>query len=154
MFNFSCLAGQNQNTMKKYLFPHSAQKIAIVVFVATLLTMFVMTFILARNQVSYNRTITSILGITLQLSLLVAILSKEKIEDEFISSVRLKAISIAAVLGFVYIIILNIIQMLLPTEAYLPFKEWRINHFWNGRLYMHLALLYFVILKISLRKNR
>jgi hypothetical protein len=140
--------------MKKYLFPHSAQRIAIAIFVTSMLTMYVMTFVLLWNHISYSRTLISVLGVTSQLSLLVAILSKEKIEDEFISSLRLNAVSIAAVLGFVYIIILNVIQMVLPAEAYISFKEWRMNHFWNGRLYMSLAILYFIILKVSLRKNR
>ena len=145
--------------MKKYLFPHGAQRIAIAIFVTSMLTMFVMTFVLLWNHISYSsisysRTLISVLGVTSQLSLLVAILSKEKIEDEFISSLRLNAVSIAAVLGFVYIIILNVIQMVLPAEAYISFKEWRMNHFWNGRLYMSLAILYFIILKVSLRKNR
>ena len=145
--------------MKKYLFPHGAQRIAIAIFVTSMLTMFVMTFVLLWNHISYSsisysRTLISVLGVTSLLSLLVAILSKEKIEDEFISSLRLNAVSIAAVLGFVYIIILNVIQMVLPAEAYISFREWRMNHFWNGRLYMSLAILYFIILKVSLRINR
>lgn len=138
--------------MTRYLFPHKVQKISMLVFLIDILVMCAILSYGVHHQ-PIGMKIESVLVIIMYLSIFVCVFSKEKIEDEFISSLRLKSLAIVSFLGFAFIIILDIVHVLLPYEGFLAMKEWRIDHFWNGNYYVDLAILYFIILKISIKAN-
>ena len=102
------------------------------------------------GDLAVRRVLVSVLAILFYISVFCCIFSREKREDEYIASMRLRAVAIVA---FLAVILLNIIQVSLPTERYSAFKEWRQRALWDGRLIIELAILYFVIFKSSIDKK-
>ena len=143
--------------MNKLLFPHWVQKVAIWVCIALLAVVFYLTFRAVASDferdIVSSRAQVSILVTLFYTSIFCCIFSREKREDEFISSMRLRAVAIVAFIAFLSVIVMNVVHVSLPTEKYDAFKEWRMESFWNGKYIMDLAVLYFLIFKLSISRK-
>lgn len=142
--------------MTHNLLPHKYQKPALVTFLVCLV-LIIGSSIFSVHETAFGafleRTAPQvILIVLLYASLLATIFSKEKIEDEMITAMRLHSAAFAFLVGFGIIAILNIIQAILPDAAYSALKEWRTSCFWNGNAVMYFILLYFIIFKIKVWK--
>jgi hypothetical protein len=142
--------------MNNYLLPHKIQKIAIGVFfvdlfalIATLLSTF------WKTPIVLGVSGQSILVIILYLSVFFCVISREKIENDEVVSLRSKSLIAVSLLGLALVTLLNIVQLLLPfqSDSYLAMKEWRMEHFWTGNYYVGLAILYLINLKIHIKKT-
>ena len=69
------------------------------------------------------------------------------------SSIPNFSFAIVAFIAFFSVIVLNIVQALLPEDSFNAFKEWRKESFWNGKYIMDLAVLYFLIFKLSISRK-
>lgn len=137
----------------KYLFPHKAQIVSFLILLIDLFAILTLVSISVINNSPTGEHLQSLLLIVAYLAIFVCVFSREKIEDEFISSLRLNSIGMVSCIAFIFIITLNIIQLVLPHDGFLAMKEWRMNLFWNGNFFIILAVLYLLILKISIRCN-
>lgn len=66
----------------------------------------------------------------------------------------MKCVTIISSIGFLFIIMLNVFQLLVPHDQYASIKQWRMDFFWNGSFVINLAVLYYLVFKISARKYR
>ena len=81
-------------------------------------------------------------------------LFREKYEDDNISRLRMKCVAVISAIGFSFIIMLNVFQLLVPYDQFDAIKQWRMDFFWNGNFVINLAILYYIIFKITARKYR
>ena len=139
--------------MNTLLFPHWVQKVAIWVCFITFILFFATIFLSLNLDFKVGRLFDSVMVTIIYLSIFCCIFSREKREDEFISSMRLRSVAIVAFIAFLMVVVLNIVQAFLPVEMYDSFKEWRKNTFWNGEPIMDLAILYFLIFKLSISRK-
>ena len=139
--------------MNNFPLPHKFQKIAMVVFIVNLLIAIALISSSVFNGTTTARILQSLIVIIFYLSILCCLFSQEKVEDEYISSLRLRTISIVAFIGLAIIVFLNFYQSLLPTDKFEALKAWRKDHFWNGNYVLYMAVLYFVIFKFSTKLN-
>ena len=142
--------------MNKLLFPHWVQKVAIWVCFALLAMLFYVFYTMTSDvegSVFSSRAQVSVVAILFYSSIFCCIFSREKREDEFISSMRLRAVAIVAFIAFLSVIVMNIVHVSLPTEKYDAFREWRKESFWNGNWIMDFAILYFLIFKLSISRK-
>ena len=139
--------------MNKLLFPHWVQKVAKVACITLFVIMSVLLLFSLSSDLAVKRVLVSVLAILFYISIFCCIFSREKQEDEYIASMRLRAVAIVAFIAFMMVILLNIVQVSLPAERYDAFREWRKNELWDGRLIIILAILYFVIFKSSIDKK-
>ncbi len=138
----------------RYLLPHKWQNIGLIAFILSFIAIFShIVFSMLESSLCNSRLLVSILGCMMYLSLGIVLFSEEKHEDEYVHKKRLNAIAICAILCFAIILIMNIVQAFLSVEAYEAFKEWRMENFWNGKLIMRAAVLYWIIFKFSLTKR-
>lgn len=142
--------------MTHKLLPHKYQIPALIIFLICLVLIVGSSLFSVHNTVFgdfLERTTPQvILVVVLYASLLAMIFSKEKIEDEMITAMRLHSAAFAFLVGFGMIAVLNIIQAILPDAAYNSLREWRMDCFWNGNAVMYFILLYFIIFKIKVWK--
>ena len=93
---------------KSILMPHACQKIG-----WWLLALFVAGFLAERLFFARNFDVLCLLAKPLYYALIVSVflicLSKEKVEDEMIAALRLKAVGITAYAFFVFLLVLNIV---------------------------------------------
>ena len=139
--------------MNKLLFPHWVQKVAMVACITIFVVISILLLFSLSGDLAVRRVLVSVLAILFYISVFCCIFSREKREDEYIASMRLRAVAIVAFIAFLAVILLNIIQVSLPTERYSAFKEWRQRALCDGRLIIELAILYFVIFKSSIDKK-
>ena len=135
------------------MFHHKYQRIAFAAILLSYLFLFVwMTASISLN-LSENRTIASLVGIVILISIFVLVFSEEKVEDEMIRSLRLKAIAKTAGFCFCFAIALKLIQMFLPPAGYKLIKEWSGDLFSSGGMIVFLSIIYFILFKRSTRRN-
>lgn len=143
--------------MKHFLLPHKIQIIAISVLITVLIALFTMLLSsTGQEPIVLGMTVESILLILLYLAVFFCVISREKVEDGHVSSLRFKSLAAISILGLAIVIILNVVQLLLPfsSDSYEALKEWRMNHFWNGNGFVNLAILYLIILKAGIRHQK
>ena len=142
--------------MKHKLIPHKYQKPALITFLISLVLMFGSACLNNSSATCagfFEHTAVQVVIIVLMYaSLLVTIFSSEKIEDEMITAMRLHSAAFAFLVGFFIIAVLNIIQAVLPGDAYIALREWRTALFWNGNAVLYFILLYFIVFKIKVWK--
>lgn len=85
------------------------------------------------------------------LSIFFCIFSEEEIEDEYIQTLRLRSVAIVACIAFLFVIMLDVIQLAVTHEVYEAVRQWRMNFFWNGNFIVYLAVLYLIIFKFSVK---
>lgn len=138
------------------LLPHKYQMPALVVFLISLVLLvgFTLFDVLSPSfaETVGHTVMQVIIIVLLYASLLITIFSAEKIEDEMMTSMRLRSAALAFLVGFIIIAVLNIIQAVLPTDAYNILREWRTKCFWNGNAVIYFILLYFIAFKIKVWK--
>ena len=139
--------------MNKLLFPHWVQKVAIWVCLLSVAVVITVMVLSVYKDFDTYRWFQALMVIIIYFSIFCCIFSREKREDEFISSMRLRAVAIVAFIAFFSVIVLNIVQALLPEDSFNAFKEWRKESFWNGKYIMDLAVLYFLIFKLSISRK-
>ncbi len=66
----------------------------------------------------------------------------------------MKCVAVISAIGFSFIIMLNVFQLLVPYDQFDAIKQWRTDFFWNGNFVINLAILYYIIFKITARKYR
>ena len=140
--------------MKNILMPHKVQVAALLVFVADVLLLLSVTSFSIINDTGMGITVQSLFLIVLYLSIICCIFSKEKDEDDNISRLRMKCVTIISSIGFIFVIMLNVFQLLLPYDRFDAIKQWRMNFFWNGNFFINLAVLYYIVFKVTVRKYR
>lgn len=151
--------------MKLKLFPHSVQKPAAILFVCSLVLVLAVvvcmvsnSFLNGQSSISpFIRWINStgliyfrILLLTSQISLALLLFSEEKVEDEMINYMRLRAVAISAAIVIGLKIIASIIWMLLPADFISSFAEIR-NDF-KGAGISTMIILYLLLFRTSIRK--
>jgi len=91
-----------------------------------------------------------IIYLTCQISLALLLFSKEKVEDEMINHLRLRAVSMSAAIVIGLIIIESIIWMLLPADIISSFGE--IRRDLKGTGIGSMIVLYLILFRTSIRK--
>lgn len=66
----------------------------------------------------------------------------------------MECVAVISAIGFSFIIMLNVFQLLVPYDQFDAIKQWRMDFFWNGNFVINLAILYYIIFKITARKYR
>ena len=140
-----------KKSMNRFMFSHNVQKVAMLVLIVDMIALLATIFISILNHATTASILQSSLLIVGYVSLFFCVFSCEKIEDEFISSLRARSISVVAIIAFVIIIVLDIVQLLLSPTGFTVLKEWRMEHFWNGNFIAYLAAAYLILLKISVK---
>lgn len=140
--------------MKNILMPHKVQTIALSVFVADILLLLSITVLSVINDTCIGMKVQSLFLIVLYVSIFCCVFSREKYEDDNISSLRMKCAAVISAIGFSFIIMLNMFQLLVPHEHFDAIKQWRMDFFWNGNFVINLAILYYIVFKIAARKYR
>lgn len=143
--------------MKHYLLPNKVQKTALAVLIADLIIIglqSVLAVVCSSNEsglcVLFQGRLWQFITVTIAYgSLLALAFSKEKIEDEFMTSLRLQSVAIVFLIGISVVIVLNLAQTILPAEQYSVLKEWRMNRSWNGNYIILLMILYYATFKIK-----
>jgi uncharacterized membrane protein YozB (DUF420 family) len=95
---------------KSILMPHSCQKIGWCLFLLLILEFISKRILFSTGYYSIElaRTMAHIEHITLIISLFFICLSKEKVEDEMISSLRLRALGLTAYVVFLLFLVISI----------------------------------------------
>lgn len=134
--------------------PHKVQVAALLVFVADVLSLLSVTSFSVINDIHIGMKAQSFFLIVLYVAIFCCVFSKEKYEDDNISRLRMKCATAVSSIGFLFIIILNIFQLLMPYDRFDAIKQWRMDFFWNGNFVINLAILYFIVFKVAARKYR
>ena len=66
----------------------------------------------------------------------------------------MECVAVISAIGFSFIIMLNVFQLLVPYDQFDVIKQWRMDFFWKGNFVINLAILYYIIFKIMARKYR
>ena len=149
--------------MKMLLFPHKLQKPAILVFLLSQIYVFVFMVIrtlhnpesgilpFTEDNVSF-RIAMVLYALAVYGSLFVIIFSKEKVEDEYISRLRLESVAIVAAviicLGFIW----KLIQCFLPLDSFKDYRE-MVRDVLSG-LILWAPIIYFCVFKYKQRHLR
>ncbi len=133
---------------------HKVQITAMSVFVVDILLLLSVTSFSVINDTHIGMKVQSLFLIVLYVSIFCCVFSKEKYEDDNISRLRMKCATAVSSIGFLFIIILNIFQLLMPYDQFDAIKQWRMDFFWNGNFIINLAILYFLVFKVAVRKYR
>lgn len=149
--------------MKMKLLPHKFQKPAMLVWILSYafgIAYISYQLLLNSNGVSTERNLQPwvfkavfiLFSILISGSILVMIFSKEKVEDEYINSLRLESVAIVAVIFILYIFVFRLFTGMAASPS--EWKDMRVmrneNIAKNADL---LPLLYFIIFKIKLRRH-
>lgn len=134
--------------------PHKVQITALLVFVADVLLLLSVTSFSIINDTDMGMTVQSLFLIVLYVSIFCCVFSREKYEDDNISRLRMKCAAVISAIGFSFIIMLNVFQLLVPHDQFDAIKQWRMDFFWNGNFVINLAILYYIVFKITARKYR
>jgi len=150
--------------MKIKLLPHSVQKPAAILFVCSLVLVFVLTICMvasiSHDDNEIGRIVTwistegqvcfRILVLIFNISLALLLFSEEKVEDEMISHLRLRAAAISTAIVIGLIIIESTIWILLPEDVMSSLREIR-NDF-KGLGASTLIILYLMMFRVSIHK--
>ena len=147
------------------LLPHKVQKPAWIIILVCLVLVFTIIFLsLVAATKEGNPSFTSvsawldsntyvlagIIVIAFTLSLAALLFSEEKVEDEMISHLRLRAVAISAIIVIAFKLIEQIVWVLLPWDFTDSFRDIR-NDFRGGGVDT-MIILYLLIFKRSIRK--
>lgn len=144
--------------MEFKLLPHKYQKTAVwILAVEILLTVvsFVVSFSAPSSSLdAFFKSGFMQLFITIGFYLAFVFLafSRESVEDEYITSCRLKSVAITAVASVCFVVLLDLVQAFLHGTAYAALKEWRQSFFWAGNYQLWLLIIYEVIFKILVKR--
>lgn len=149
--------------MKMLLFPHKLQKPAILVFLLSQISVFVYMVIrtlhnpesgllpFTGDTVSFRIALV-LYALAVYGSLFVILFSKEKVEDEYISRLRLESVAIVAAviisLGFIW----KLIECFLPLDSFKDYRE-MVRDILSG-LILWAPIIYFCVFKYKLRHLR
>ena len=150
--------------MKLKLLPHKVQKPAGIIILVSLVLMSTMIFLslvaateegnpslsVAAWLDSNALVISRLFVIVFTLSLAALLFSEEKVEDEMISHLRLRAVAISAIIVIAFKLIEQIVWVLLPWDFTDSFRDIR-NDFRGGGVDT-MIILYLLIFKRSIRK--
>ena len=142
MLNFAIKKQSRQIAMqnKSILMPHTCQKIGwwlLLLMVVLEVTKVVLFYFIKDIDVAWYMAKSS--HLLLLISLFFICFSKEKVEDEMISALRLKAIGIT---GYIFFILFLILSLVLELHLYRLFP-----HF-EGDLDLYMSELFLIILPI------
>lgn len=133
---------KNLDKLKKYQLPNKYRKIGISIFVISFIAMFIVAF------TSLNSEIKQITKYGILIGLLIASISKEKIEDELVQNLRMQSYTFAFIFGVIITItnpLFNFIANLITTKQQDNFSgigDWQI--LW---LLLSVQFFYFEYLK-------
>ncbi len=82
----------------------------------------------------------------------VSFFSREKREDEYISKMRLQSVAIVAAIAFLVAIVMNIINLVKLYDGPDDMEVYNIRMFRNGNFIIQMAVLYFIVFKIKVRR--
>lgn len=149
---------QKNDDMNTPLFPHKFQKPAILIFLLSQILVFVYlvvrTICKPESGLISDNTIVTRVALFLYVlvvygSLFVMIFSKEKVEDEYISMLRLESVAIVAAVIICLAFIARVIQCTLPFDSIKGFNEMSTDVL--SGLIIWGAIIYFCVFKYKLR---
>ncbi len=108
---------KNLEKIKKYQLPNKYRKIGIGIFVISLVSMFIIAFTSANSELKQVTKYGILVG------LLIASISKEKIEDELVRSLRMQSYTFAFIFG----VVITITNPLFSFIANLIFEKQQAN---------------------------
>lgn len=144
--------------MQFKLLPHKYQRVANWILVAgvvlAVLRYVVILTAASSSLASFFRSDVCDFVITLGLfaSFMFLAFSREKVEDEFIASCRLKSVAVMAIASVCIILLLDLVQTFLTGASYQALKEWRQSFFWSGNYQIWLLLIYVVVFKLLVKR--
>ena len=134
------------------LFPHWVQRVSLAVFILDYIAMMVFIFWSVYNDMATSKALELGLLIVLFISIFCCVFSREKREDEYISKMRLQSVAIVAAVAFLVAIVMNIIHLVKLYDGPDDMEVYNIRMFRNGIFIIQMAILYFIIFKIKIRK--
>lgn len=143
---------QDKRNMSKMLFPHWVQRVSLAVFILDYIAMMVFVFRSVYNDMATSKALELGLLIVLFISIFCCVFSREKREDEYISKMRLQSVAIVAAIAFLVAIVMNIINLAILYDGPDDMEVYNIRMFRNGNFIIQMAILYFIIFKIKIRK--
>ena len=138
--------------MNKMLFPHWVQRVSLAVFILDYIAMMVFVFRSVYNDVATSKELELGLLIVLFISIFCCVFSREKREDEYISKMRLQSVAIVAAIAFLVAIVMNIINLVKLYDGPDDMEVYNIRMFRNGNFIIQMAVLYFIVFKIKVRR--
>ena len=138
--------------MDKMLFPHWVQRVSLAVFILDYIAMMVFVFRSVYNDVATSKALEFGLLIVLFISIFCCVFSREKREDEYISKMRLQSVAIVAAIAFLVAIVMNIINLVKLYDGPDDMEVYNIRMFRNGNFIIQMAVLYFIVFKIKVRR--
>lgn len=143
---------QEARIMNKLLFPHWVQRVSLMVFILDYIAMVVYIGWSAYNDMTTSKALELGLLIVLFISIFCCVFSREKCEDEYISKMRLQSVAIVAAIAFLLAIVMNIINLAKLYDGPNDMEVYNIRMFRNGKFIIQMAILYFIIFKIKIRR--
>lgn len=143
---------QDKITMNKMLFPHWVQRVSLAVLILDYIAMMVFIFWSVYNDMATSKALELGLLIVLFIFIFCCVFSREKREDEYISKMRLQSVAIVAAVAFLVAIVMNIINLVKLYDGPDDMEVYNIRMFRNGIFIIQMAILYFIIFKIKIRK--
>ena len=140
---------------KSLLMPHICQKIGWWLFLVSILIDVIKTiFFHDLNSMEVAGSIARVSSILMLASLLLICLSKEKVEDEMISSLRLKAVGITAYVFFLFFLLHSLFSVV--SDMLFPHFEPNLYIYEIILLCLPIltAVLYYVLFKWMLWRSR
>ena len=151
--------------MKLKLLPHKVQKPAGIIFLISLVLMLVLvTLMMVDAYNDGNSTVSPFLSwinsngqlllrlfiIAFIISMAALLFSEEKVEDEMISHLRLRAVAKSAIIVIAFMIVEDVIWLLLPLDVMQSWQDIREDMHGDGIGFM--IILYLLLFKRSIRK--
>ena len=134
------------------LFPHWVQRVSLAVFILDYIAMMVFIFRSVYNDMATSKALELGLLIVLFISIFCCVFSREKREDEYISKMRLQSVAIVAAIAFLVAIVMNIINLVKLYDGPDDMEVYNIRMFRNGNFIIQMAVLYFIVFKIKVRR--
>ena len=134
---------------KSILMPHACQKIGwwlLLLFVI----LWLVNVLLFRRNIDVSWYLAKSAHLTFIVSIFLICLSKEKVEDEMIAALRLKAVGITAYAFFVFLLVLNIVFVEQPGPGTNPY----LSELFLIALPVLLFALYYGLFRWMLLKSR
>lgn len=125
---------------------------SLAVFILDYIAMMVFVFRSVYNDVATSKELELGLLIVLFISIFCCVFSREKREDEYISKMRLQSVAIVAAIAFLVAIVMNIINLVKLYDGPDDMEVYNIRMFRNGNFIIQMAVLYFIVFKIKVRR--
>lgn len=139
-YTYLCNRKQNVMNNKSILMPHSCQKIGWGLLILTALIILVKAVFFA-HDIDTMWYLAKGAHLTLLLALFFVCLSKEKVEDEMISSLRLRAAGITA---YAFFLVFLALSLVLELQLYRFFPRF------DGTLDLYMSELFLIVLPLLL----